>query len=93
MDHKGTLTIGVERSNAVIKVSIQDSGRGIPPENMSKIFDAFFTTKSAGEGSGLGLHIIKKIIDKHAGTINVESEPGCTVFSVLLPISSVDNVE
>ena len=88
MDHKGVLTISIESSAAAIKVSVQDSGRGIAPENMSKIFDAFFTTKSAGEGSGLGLHIIKKIIDKHAGHINVESEPGCTVFSVLLPIDS-----
>ena len=86
MDNKGTLTINVEQYDASIKVSIQDTGKGIAPENQSKIFDAFFTTKSSGEGSGLGLHIIKKIIDKHSGSINVESQPGCTVFSVLLPI-------
>ena len=89
MDNKGTLTINVEQSDASIKVSIQDTGKGIAPENRAKIFDAFFTTKSAGEGSGLGLHIIKKIIDKHSGTINVESQPGCTVFSVLLPIDAL----
>lgn len=89
MDNKGTLTINVEQSDASIKVSIQDTGKGIATENQAKIFDAFFTTKSAGEGSGLGLHIIKKIIDKHSGSINVESQPGCTVFSVLLPIDGL----
>jgi signal transduction histidine kinase len=88
MDNNGTLTIDVAEVDDCIRVRIQDSGKGIPSENMTKIFDAFFTTKSTGEGSGLGLHIIKKIIDKHSGRINVESQPGCTVFSVLLPINS-----
>jgi signal transduction histidine kinase len=86
MDYQGTLNITVVESDGFIKVSIQDSGKGILPENMPKIFDAFFTTKAAGEGSGLGLHIIKKIIDKHNGRIEVESRPCCTIFSVLLPI-------
>jgi signal transduction histidine kinase len=89
MNNKGTLAINVEQSDAHVKVSIQDNGKGIAPENKAKIFDAFFTTKSAGEGSGLGLHIIKKIIDKHSGSINVESQPGCTVFSVLLPVGLI----
>lgn len=88
MNYKGTLSIIATRENKFIKVSIQDSGKGIEPENMSKIFDAFFTTKSAGEGSGLGLHIIKKIIDKHSGRMEVESRPGCTVFSVFLPVNN-----
>ncbi len=88
MDNNGTLSIDVAEVEDCIRVCIQDSGKGIPSENMTKIFDAFFTTKSTGEGSGLGLHIIKKIIDKHSGRINVESQPGCTVFSVLLPIHS-----
>ncbi|TAN49736.1 MAG: GHKL domain-containing protein [Methylococcaceae bacterium] len=87
MDYKGTLTIDVERIDNTIRVAIHDSGKGIPAENMPKIFDAFFTTKPTGEGSGLGLHIIKKIVDKHAGHINVESEPGRTAFSVSLPIT------
>jgi signal transduction histidine kinase len=92
MDYKGTLTIGLEQLDNYLKVSIQDSGKGIPPEYRDKIFDAFFTTKAAGEGSGLGLHIIKKIIDKHSGKIEVQSEPGCTIFSVYLPITSVATV-
>jgi signal transduction histidine kinase len=86
MDNIGTLTIDVTRIDKQVQVSIQDSGKGIASGNIPKIFDAFFTTKSAGEGSGLGLHIIKKIIDRHSGNINVESQPGCTLFSVLLPI-------
>ena len=69
-----------------INVSIQDSGSGIPPEIRKKIFQAFFTTKVAGEGSGLGLHIIGKILEKHEGALFLESEAGRTRFSVLLPI-------
>ena len=71
-----------------ISVSIQDSGHGIPPEIRHKIFQAFFTTKPAGEGSGLGLHIIGKILEKHEGALYLESEPGKTRFSVLLPVVS-----
>jgi len=69
-----------------ISISIQDSGSGIPPEIRTKIFQAFFTTKSAGEGSGLGLHIIGKILEKHSGALYLESEPGRTRFTVYLPL-------
>ena len=88
MDYEGTLTISVQFSNDQIAVEIQDSGIGIQPENLDKIFEAFYTTKAAGEGSGLGLHIIKKIIDKHSGSINVSSRPGETIFTVKLPALS-----
>ncbi len=93
MDNKGFLSIGAKREAQFIRISIQDSGKGIAPEHMSKIFDAFFTTKAAGVGSGLGLHIIKKIVNKHEGKIEVSSQPGCTVFSVLLPIDIVGEQE
>ena len=73
-------------SGDYISVSIQDSGPGIPPEIREKIFQAFFTTKPAGEGSGLGLHIIGKILEKHEGALYLESQPGRTRFSVILPI-------
>ncbi|MDM8552333.1 cache domain-containing protein [Desulfobacterales bacterium HSG2] len=69
----------------IYAVSITDSGKGIPPEILPKIFDPFFTTKPAGEGSGLGLDIVRKIIEKHGGTIGVESVPGRTTFTVYLP--------
>ncbi|NJQ98924.1 MAG: GHKL domain-containing protein [Hydrococcus sp. CSU_1_8] len=54
----------------------------------SRIFEPFFTTKRAGEGSGLGLDIVKKIVNKHKGKIEVESVPGKTSFIVYLPIPS-----
>ncbi len=68
-------------------ILITDSGKGIPPEIQSRIFEPFFTTKSIGEGSGLGLYIVKNIIDKHDGTIQINSIPGKTTFTVLLPIN------
>lgn len=88
MDSQGKLTIDVTRKENQIHVSITDSGCGIPSENMPKIFQPFFTTKAPGEGSGLGLDIIKKIIEKHQGQIWVESVPGQTKFTVSLPIDS-----
>ena len=75
-----------EYKGSYVSVSIQDSGSGISPEIRTKIFQAFFTTKPAGEGSGLGLHIIGKILEKHAGALYLESEPGKTRFTVILPV-------
>ncbi|AOY79864.1 response regulator [Moorena producens JHB] len=86
MDSKGTLTIDVRKQDDQIKVSFTDSGKGIPPEVIPKIFQPFFTTKPPGEGSGLGLDIVKKIVDKHQAQIEVESGPGKTTFTVMLPI-------
>jgi two-component system NtrC family sensor kinase len=86
MENKGILKIDVKKQNQNLLVSITDSGIGIPPENMLKIFEPFFTTKAAGQGSGLGLDIVKKIIAKHQGNIEVESVPGKTTFTVSLPI-------
>ncbi|HEY9638026.1 MAG TPA: ATP-binding protein [Coleofasciculaceae cyanobacterium] len=88
MNSKGILEIAVAKQNNNIVVQITDSGCGIPPEIQSRIFEPFFTTKGVGEGSGLGLDIVKKIIDKHRGKIEVESQPGRTTFSVWLPIDS-----
>ena len=75
-----------EHKGGYVSVSIQDSGSGISPEIRTKIFQAFFTTKPAGEGSGLGLHIIGKILEKHAGALYLESEVGKTRFTVILPM-------
>ncbi|MCA1991402.1 MAG: PAS domain S-box protein [Coleofasciculus sp. S288] len=88
MNNKGTLEISVTEKNHQIVVEITDSGCGISPEIQSKIFEPFFTTKPAGEGSGLGLNIVRKIIDKHQGTIEVESVPGKTTFTVSIPITT-----
>ncbi len=84
----GTLTLTTTLENEGIKVEVSDSGSGIPPEIKEKIFEAFFTTKPTGEGSGLGLHISKKIIDKHQGKINVDSQPGQTKFTIWLPVNN-----
>jgi signal transduction histidine kinase len=88
MDYRGTLTIDVRQQDKQAKISITDSGAGIPEEVKPKIFEPFFTTKPPGEGSGLGLDIVKKIIDKHQGQIKVESIPSQTTFTVSLPINS-----
>jgi signal transduction histidine kinase len=89
MESGGTLTIATRQQENSIEVIVTDNGSGIPIEIQPKIFDAFFTTKSAGEGSGLGLNICQKIINKHQGRIQVESQPGQTQFHVWLPVESV----
>ena len=87
MENQGTLRIDVSQQDTKVLVSITDSGKGIPPEVITRIFEPFFTTKIAGEGSGLGLDIVRKIIEKHQGKIEVESVPGKTTFTVYLPIN------
>lgn len=70
-----------------ILVEIGDNGPGIPPEVQSRIFDPFFTTKGVGEGTGLGLDIVRRIVRSHKGTILVDSDRGRTVFQVRLPFN------
>ncbi|MDQ2097111.1 MAG: response regulator [Tychonema bourrellyi B0820] len=86
MNYKGTLTIETQFMDGNLSIKFIDNGKGIPPEIVPKIFQPFFTTKPAGEGSGLGLDIVRKIIDKHQGNISVESVPGETIFTVSLPV-------
>ncbi|NEP42276.1 MAG: response regulator [Okeania sp. SIO2H7] len=88
MNGKGKLEISVSQRDSYVEVTVTDSGPGIAPEIREKIFDPFFTTKPPGEGSGLGLDIVRKIINKHEGKINVESRPGKTKFTICLPINS-----
>jgi PAS domain S-box-containing protein len=87
MNNRGTLTIKTKLVENKIIASITDTGGGIPLEIQDKIFNAFFTTKKAGEGTGLGLDIVRKIIDKHTGKIYFESVVGeGTTFFVEIPI-------
>ncbi|MCB0212026.1 MAG: GAF domain-containing protein [Anaerolineae bacterium] len=86
MDNRGELEIDVFQDDGYVVTQITDSGPGIPDEIKERIFEPFFTTKPAGEGSGLGLDIVRKIVEKHDGTIEVDSRPGRTTFRVLLPV-------
>ncbi len=85
MSYKGTLQIDAALQDREVVISITDSGTGIPDDIQAKIFEPFFTTKPPGEGSGLGLDIARKIIEKHDGQITVSSVPGQTTFTVSIP--------
>jgi PAS domain S-box-containing protein len=85
MEGKGRLTIDVFAQHGWVAVHITDSGCGIPDAIKSRIFEPFFTTKASGEGSGLGLDIVRKIVQQHQGRIEFDSQPGQTTFRVLLP--------
>ena len=86
MENTGTITITICQKKQHLTVSITDTGPGIPPHILPRIFEPFFTTKPAGLGSGLGLDIVSKIVEKHSGKITVESQPGQTTFTVWLPV-------
>ncbi len=83
----GDILIETRLQGTEIDVIVEDNGPGIPPEVMPRIFEPFFTTKAKGEGTGLGLGIVRQIVEKHGGRIDVESRPGCTRFTVRLPVS------
>ena len=88
MPEGGTLRVGLEPKQPMVELTIADTGHGIPPEAIGKIYDPFFTTKEFGKGTGLGLTVVKGIIEEHQGSIAVESEEGNgTRFTVLLPMS------
>jgi signal transduction histidine kinase len=86
MGGKGLLDLKLWEEDGRVKVRIQDDGPGIPEDIREKIFEPFFTTKKKGEGTGLGLDICKKIIEKHGGTIRLDSESGKgSTFTIELP--------
>ncbi|WP_033280810.1 ATP-binding protein [Streptomyces sp. NRRL F-525] len=89
---EGTLTVRTALVHDQLMVEFRDTGPGVPQEIRGRIFDPFFTTKPVGEGTGLGLDISWRIVvNKHHGTLQVESLPGDTRFQVLLPLTAVDN--
>jgi signal transduction histidine kinase len=87
MHGKGELRVRVYRDDTCAVVEISDNGPGIPPEIVPHIFEPFFTTKGVGEGTGLGLDTVQRIVKKHGGTIQVASKPGDTRFQVWLPLA------
>jgi len=86
MSEGGTLKVRTKREPTDILVEIRDNGAGIPASVRSRIFEPFFTTKPVGEGTGLGLDTVARIVRKHRGNVRFESKPGDTCFQVRLPI-------
>src|SRR5580658_1309281 len=87
MGGKGELRVRTYREDGCVVVEIGDSGPGISPEVEPHIFEPFFTTKGVGEGTGLGLDTVQRIVKKHRGSIHVESKPGDTRFKIWLPLA------
>ncbi len=87
MGGKGELRVRTYREDNCVVVEICDNGPGISPEVQSHIFEPFFTTKGVGEGTGLGLDTVQRIVKKHRGNIQVSSKPGDTRFQVWLPLA------
>jgi signal transduction histidine kinase len=88
MEGTGTLRVATRADGDGLVVEIADTGPGMPPEVAARAFEAFYTTKDVGKGTGLGLDIARRIVeDRHGGTITIDSRPGETVLRVRLPAS------
>ncbi|HMC62334.1 MAG TPA: ATP-binding protein, partial [Candidatus Solibacter sp.] len=87
MGGKGELRIRTSRAGNCVQVEIVDNGSGIPPEVKAHLFEPFFTTKGVGEGTGLGLDTVNRIVGQHHGRVRVETRPGETNFQVSLPMN------
>jgi len=86
-ERKGAVTIECTQKDFYVDLVIEDTGTGIQPTQLSKIFDPYFTTKQAGSGTGLGLYITKKVVEDHNGSIKVDSTLDVgTTFSIRLPL-------
>jgi two-component system, cell cycle sensor histidine kinase and response regulator CckA len=89
----GELLITTKNAGSSIVISVSDTGMGIPREIRAHIFEAFFTTKGASRGTGMGLATVRAIVRNHGGAINVESEDGAgAIFHVTLPVSAANAV-
>jgi signal transduction histidine kinase len=91
MDGRGTLRLTTRVDGDHVVVEVADTGPGMPPEVAARAFDAFYTTKEVGRGTGLGLDIARRIVvERHGGTITIASRPGRTALSVRLPLRPPD---
>jgi two-component system NtrC family sensor kinase len=91
MGESGTLTIRARPAGDAVEVQVSDTGQGIAPENLERLFEPGFTTKGKRVGMGLGLAICQEIIDRHDGQISVQSEVGVgTTFTLRLPLRLAD---
>nr|HPQ81722.1 transporter substrate-binding domain-containing protein [bacterium] len=92
MPDGGTLSVRACEVDGAVEVRVSDTGEGIPKENIDRIFEPFFTTRRARRGIGLGLSVVREIVERHGGTIAVESEVGKgTAFTVRVPVSGAVN--
>ena len=91
MNGNGELRVRTYRDDSCVVVEIGDNGPGIPPDVEAHMFEPFFTTKAVGQGTGLGLDTVQRIVKKHRGSIQVNSQPGDTRFQVWLPLSDASN--
>jgi signal transduction histidine kinase len=92
MDGKGTLSVRTRSSGSAVLVEIADTGAGMPPDVAARAFEAFYTTKDVGKGTGLGLDIARRIVvQRHGGSISIDSVPGETVLRVRLPVDGSDS--
>ena len=82
---------GGARVDLPLMVSVQDNGPGIPEDIQAHLFDPFVTTKASGKG--LGLALVAKIVDAHGGVIEFDSEPGKTIFRLMLPVARLRKIE
>lgn len=88
MHGEGKITLRTAHRGDAVELAVSDTGPGIPENLRERIFTPFFTTKAEGEGTGLGLHICRNIVNEHGGTIVVESSPrGGATFKVCLPVA------
>jgi len=88
MHGEGELRVRTYRDDDCVVVEIADNGPGMPPDVLPHIFEPFFTTKGVGEGTGLGLDTVQRLVKKHRGDIQVSSKPGDTRFQVWLPLTT-----
>jgi signal transduction histidine kinase len=87
MDGEGTLTLSTRADGSAVEVRVSDSGHGMPPAVAARAFEAFFTTKEVGKGTGLGLDIARRIVvERHGGAIAIDSSPTGTAVTVRLPL-------
>jgi signal transduction histidine kinase len=93
VSESGLVEVVAGREAGRVVVRVADNGPGIPAEIRDRIFDPFFTTKPAGEGTGLGLDIVRRLVQHNEGEIAVESQPGRTEFRVTLPIAETEGSE
>ena len=91
--NSGRVEVTAQRDRQRVVVRVVDNGAGIPAEIRERVFEPFFTTKPVGKGTGLGLDIVRRLVNHNDADIEVESAPGRTEFRVSLPLADADGAE